>query len=191
MKLSGDNLEYAISQYVDGTLGELERRALEEQLATDGEARALVEQYTQLNTVLRSADPVPAVDFQLFGARISAAIEHEALPAPKSLSLPRAVLRYVAVAAALALAATVGIHFMAGTAQAPQVAVSTGSIQVQGPAEEAAKSKPSIHLAVGPSEALARRGDRLSLGDDAIFTHRPRVVISAADAPRRSDVPLY
>ena len=40
MKYRADEIEFAISQYIDGTLGPLEQAALEEVLATDESARA-------------------------------------------------------------------------------------------------------------------------------------------------------
>ena len=40
--MTRDELEFSISQYLDGTLGARERDALDERLATDAEARALL-----------------------------------------------------------------------------------------------------------------------------------------------------
>ena len=191
MKLTGEQLEYAISQYVDGTLSTLDRSVIEAQLQIDADARLLVIEYTRLTQILRDVDPLPVINFSNFNATVSAAIADEAIPVQRPWVLRSHGLRYLAAAAALAFAATVGVHFIPKTTGPAPVVATAVKIDVQGPAVETASAAPSIHLSVGPSEALAQRGDALNIGDDALITHTPRVVISAADLPARSDLPLY
>ena len=78
--MTRDELEFSISQYIDGTLGARERDALEERLATDAEARAVHTEYESLQRVLKAA-PVPELDWDRFAARISGAVAREELPA--------------------------------------------------------------------------------------------------------------
>src|SRR5438445_108337 len=52
MQMSPDQLEYAISQYLDGTLARLESAALEERLASDADARELFGEYQRLDGVV-------------------------------------------------------------------------------------------------------------------------------------------
>ena len=47
------DLEFSISQYLDGTLGESERVALEAKLKTDAAAEALLVEYRALDQTLR------------------------------------------------------------------------------------------------------------------------------------------
>ena len=71
MKLTRDELEYSISQYLDGTLDPLAQATLEDALATDGVARALLADYQRLNGVLK-AMPMPEIAWDQLAARISA-----------------------------------------------------------------------------------------------------------------------
>lgn len=59
MNLQGDELEYAISQYLDGQLSADLAGVLEERLAVDPAARELLRQYSELRTAL--ATPLPAL----------------------------------------------------------------------------------------------------------------------------------
>src|SRR3712207_3228494 len=80
MKMAGDNLEYAISQYIDGTLPPLERDALEEQLAADAEARATLEEYRRLDATMKQAMPLPEVAWDALTANIQQALAGEEAP---------------------------------------------------------------------------------------------------------------
>lgn len=75
-----DDLEFSISQYLDGTLPSAERDALETRLGSDAEARALYAQYAALQDVLAAA-PLPAVRWDRLAEQISAAVAREPEPA--------------------------------------------------------------------------------------------------------------
>jgi negative regulator of sigma E activity len=80
--MTRDELEFSISQYVDGTLADDgQRSALEERLATDAEARGLYAEYQTLHGVLATSLPMPEVDWDQFARRVSAAVNREEMPA--------------------------------------------------------------------------------------------------------------
>jgi len=95
-----DELEFAISQYLDGALAEAEVSALEERLATDAEARAMLAEYRRLEIVLKAA-PRPALDWEALGDRITQAVAGQEPPAQSYR------LHWVKTVSVLAVAATV------------------------------------------------------------------------------------
>ncbi len=75
--MAREELEFLISQYVDGTLVEGERVALETRLRGDDEARVLLAEHEALTARLKSVKataPAPAVDWDRLAERISAAV---------------------------------------------------------------------------------------------------------------------
>lgn len=89
--MTREQLEFAISQYLDGTLPADERAALERRLADDPAARELLEEYRHLDSVLKTSAPLPNLDWNTLAAKISETIP--AVPADDELEL--AVVRYV------------------------------------------------------------------------------------------------
>jgi anti-sigma factor RsiW len=75
-----DELEFSISQYVDGTLVARERDVLDERLATDAKARTLLAEYESLQGVLAAA-PMPDVRWEQLAGQISEAVAREEKPA--------------------------------------------------------------------------------------------------------------
>jgi negative regulator of sigma E activity len=190
-----DNFEFALSQYADGTLNELEKRVVEERLLTDAEGRLLVSDFARIDLMLRNSRELPAMDFDAFAGRISAAIESEEAPvaAPIRLHLYRWA-GGLAAAAAVAIAAFVGLrpHSPApGQLAQPTEIVAKGSAVIAGPSVETASAAPAIKIGVGPSDILAKRGDTLSLGEEAIAPRPPKVVIGSAASPNTGDVRPY
>jgi negative regulator of sigma E activity len=189
-----DNFEFALSQYADGTLNELEKRVVEERLLTDAEGRLLVSDFARIDLMLRNSRELPAMDFDAFADRISAAIESEEAPvaAPIRLHLYRWA-GGLAAAAAVAIAAFVGLHPHATkpTPFSPPPYATRGSAVIAGPSIETASAAPAIKIGVGPSDILAKRGDTLSLGEEAIAPRPPKVVIGSAASPNTGDVRPY
>src|SRR5688500_20230694 len=107
--MTRDELEFSISQYLDGTLGEAEEAALETRLASDADARALLGEYRRLDRTLKAA-PLPAFDYGALSDRISAAVAREDEPAQSYR------LHWVRTAAGLAIAACVVIAVEIGRA---------------------------------------------------------------------------
>src|SRR6266487_2313787 len=71
MQMSRDQLEFAISQYLDGRLPPPETAALEERLAKDADAREMLASYQRLNAVVKTSLPVPQIDFEAFSSQLS------------------------------------------------------------------------------------------------------------------------
>jgi len=70
-----EQIQFAISQYLDGTLPEGERAALEARLAADAELRRVLEEYRALHEALRGSMVLPAVKWEKLAERISASVE--------------------------------------------------------------------------------------------------------------------
>src|SRR5438105_4429585 len=71
MKLLHDEIEFLISQYLDGTANELDRARLEEMLATDADAREMLAEYRRLDSVVKSALPIPEIAWDQFASSIA------------------------------------------------------------------------------------------------------------------------
>ena len=201
MSTDRDNFEFALSQYADGTLNELEKRAVEERLMNDAEGRLLVSDFARIDLMLRNSRELPEMDFDVFANKISAAIEAEEahVAAPIRLHLYRWA-GGLAAAAALAIAAVVGFRTQPptsnhGLTQPTEIVAQgtpvEGSAVIAGPSIETASAAPAIKIGVGPSEILAKRGDTLSLGEEAIAPRPPKVVIGSAALPNGGDVRPY
>lgn len=182
MRLTGEKLDYAISQYVDGTLNELDRRALEEQLLTDAEARLQVTQEARLTQLLRdmAAADQPRVNFDAFGAHLSALIADEPAPVAPPIPMHRVWVRRLAVAAVIALVGAVSVVPLLDRSIAP-TNEPVGTAYVVGPTIETSDQPAEVRIAVGPSDILVKRGQTLSVADDTLFAPAPRVVISAGN----------
>ncbi len=71
-----ENLQFALSQYTDGTLAEGERAAVEQLLAHNAEARQTLDEYRRISMLLgASIPPLPSVDWPQLTQRISRAID--------------------------------------------------------------------------------------------------------------------
>lgn len=150
MKMTRDELEYAISQYLDGNLPALEVAALEERLAGDAEARAMLEEYRRLNTVLKASLPVPAVEWDHFAARVQASLADEETPVRHYSIRSIGWIGRAAIAASLLFAVSLTL-FLINTPAAPQ-----GSVVVSGPSAEQSAGPVVAEISIGPSPAVAR-----------------------------------
>lgn len=73
--MTQEQLEFAISQYLDGTLPPEERSELERILLADASARRVLEEYRRLDAALKRSGVSPAVDYEGLSERISAAVD--------------------------------------------------------------------------------------------------------------------
>ena len=183
--MTRDELEFSISQYLDGTLAEAEEAALELRLASDADARDLLGEYRRLDRTLKAA-PLPSFDYGALSDRISAAVAREDEPAQSYR------LHWVRTAAALAIAACVviavgvGIRRLGPAGQTesrqqavnPPPAVERKQIVVvdAGPRLQPSTAPVEI-IAVGPSPA-AGDGPALARYQED-FISRPSQVIIA------------
>lgn len=110
-----ENLQFAISQYLDGTLEPQEAAQLEVRLRSDAEARKVLEEFRRLNDLVNVAMPVPEMDWEKFTHQISAAVDREGTAAvPMSLVTQASRNRWAsprvwAMAAGLLLCASVAV----------------------------------------------------------------------------------
>jgi anti-sigma factor RsiW len=193
-----DDLEFSISQYLDGTLADEERVALERRLAEDAGARALLEEYRGLDAALRAAPPVPEIRWELLAESISAAVTESAEErAEKSYRLPA----WVRLAAPLALAASLliaaGVAFRMYSARPGRVATTNrvlptpppvAFVNVEGPRLEKADGPADVQIAIGPGKAIANDSALAQYSDDVVS--RPSHITVASGALPAQDSPL-
>lgn len=119
MKMSRDELEYAISQYLDGVLPPLERASLEERLAGDVEAREILAEYQKLDGVLKTSMPVPDIAWDDFGADMRQLLANEPTPVQHFRLPVMGWTQRLAIAAGLLFALSVGLYFLRPQPQNP------------------------------------------------------------------------
>ena len=96
-----DELEYILSQYLDGTLPPEEKAALEQLVASDAQAAAILQQHLALDRLIKSAGAMPDVRWEQLAARISDAVsrQHIRESADTQASVPDelelAIMQYV------------------------------------------------------------------------------------------------
>ena len=178
MRFTPDELEYAISQYIDGTLPVLERDALDEVLARDAGARAILAEYQKLNTVVKSA-PQPAVDWDAFGARLKGGLEEIDTPVRHFRIGSIGYVGRMAIAAALLCVVSIGI-FVAKSGPT----TSAGSIVVTGPQVETANITAVADISIGPSSAIMGQW----YANEDVVTRPTVVLIDRAHASSPEDV---
>jgi hypothetical protein len=174
MKQTRDELEYTISQYLDGTLLPLERSALEERLAVDAEARELLEEYRQLNASLK-AMPLPNIAWdKLQGSIVKTLQTHETPIKHYSIGAISWSGR-LAIAAVLLFGISVGVFIVNRNMPAANPAAPSPSavVAISGPAPEQPKGNVVADISIGPSPTLAAGNWRTS---DEIVS-RPTVVL--------------
>jgi anti-sigma factor RsiW len=159
--MDAEQLEFAISQYLDGTLPAEERAALEQRLASDAPARALLDEYRRLDTIIKAhGEPIPNVKWDALAEHISAAVDEiAAVPAARQWRI-RPAVGWMAMAASLLLAVGIGWRVMHHDAVQPPEKVATGNlnphqqqmqmavVQVTGPQAEPAKGDSSIDVSI-------------------------------------------
>ena len=156
--MTRDELEFSISQYLDGTLAADQRDALDERLATDAEARALYAEYQSLQGVLISSQPaMPEVDWDQFASQVSAAIDRAEAP-PQSYKISRWFTRPMqfAIAASVLIAGAIGFTLLRPGQTQPGGSPSlspTQIVRVDSPAAEAGSASPELAVNAAPSQS--------------------------------------
>ncbi len=149
--MTSDELEYSISQYLDGNLPPLQRAALEEQLATDAEARALLDEYRQLDAALKKAMPVPPIAWDRLADQLSKALAAEEAPIRHYSIGSMGWAGRLAVAASLLLAIGIAVQLSHRPTQLPR---SAPVMLVSGPAIEQSSGPVLAQISIGPSPAV-------------------------------------
>jgi anti-sigma factor RsiW len=168
-----DQLEYAISQYLDGTLPPLERTILERRLSEDVEARELLDAYRRLDRVLKGM-PMPAVRWDRLADHLAQAVAREEPPVRHySIEWVRWTSR-AAVAASLMLAAGIGlVAYLWDTTPGPG---EPGLVMV-GPPAETPRGPVVESVTVGPPAATAEASWPHA---EEVITRPTRIIVAAA-----------
>jgi anti-sigma factor RsiW len=192
--MTREQLEFSISQYVDGTLAEDERAALEARLADDPEAQALLAEDRALTRLLQSA-PMPEVRWDRFAESVSSAIDGrlEERVARASLWMRMRLPAGLAVAASALLAIGIAIHLLSPSSHvaAPAHVVpvqnnATAMIDVEGPQSDAPNGPVIVQITVAAGGNYAKDSS-LSPYADEMDSRPSRVVIASgltAEQPR-------
>ena len=106
-----EKLQFAISQYVDGSLAPAEAALMEVRFASDAESRRLLEEYQRLDVLVKGAIPVPVMDWEALARRISAAVDESEAEAPPSMPISAWATwwRPTALAAGILICATLAV----------------------------------------------------------------------------------
>ena len=185
--MTRDELEFSISQYLDGTLPDEQRASLEARFVSDPEAKALLDQERSLTAALRSST-VPNVRWDQLAIQISGALDDQAEARMRKASWairfhPSA---FIALAASVLLAMGIAIHVFMGTKTSPNpthpaIAPAT-ALLVQGPQEEKGPGPAVMDVAIGPGGTYAKAPSLAPYADE-IDSRPAHVVIAASYSP--------
>jgi len=158
--MNREQLEFSISQYLDGTLPGEQRSLLEQRFEADAEARELLAKYRSLNDVLRIELPVPEMHWERLAERLSASVADVDLSAPSYRIGPRFTMASLAIAASVLLAIGMAfVIFRQGRSSSPQP---TAIVQVEGPRLEPTTAPAIAEISIGPADTLAKNKYQLS-----------------------------
>jgi anti-sigma factor RsiW len=138
------DLEFRITQYLDGRLPERERLELERKLSQDPAAARLMKEHRELDGILSLAAPLPPIDWDALAMRISAAVAMQAQPVQRHKRPPAWVGVAVALAACLLVVVGVSLLMRRGPAPSHTVGVDADAAIVVGPQAEEARGQPTI-----------------------------------------------
>jgi anti-sigma factor RsiW len=154
MNPTRDQLEYAISQYIDGTLPPVESAALEERFAVDAEAREVLAEYRALDETLKRSLPMPTVAWDRLQAHLSDAVSREELPV-RHYSL-HTYARVAAVALAACIAFVFGVIFISNRTGPGPASQQPIAIVVGPQVETAPQQVDSIaEVSIGPAPTMS------------------------------------
>lgn len=115
MKHDTQHLEFLVSQYVDDTLDQANRKIVEQRLASDPTAQAILKEHREVQDVLEDwGNRIPLIDWNAFDRKLADQLGHEEI-APVQISRWQQWMRPLAAAAAIALAIGVGYGWHAFT----------------------------------------------------------------------------
>lgn len=175
-----EQIEFLISQYVDGTLPASESAALESLLARDAEARELVAEYRQLDAALK-ASPVPAVRWDRFAEHLSQKIADEPEPVNSyKITFVQRTVRFAIAATILLVSGLVIRSYLIDETPPADVMALNETIEVTGPVAEAPAGQSVVQIAIGPSPEIAADPVTWRYAEGVVY--RPaRVVIAAVE----------
>jgi anti-sigma factor RsiW len=189
-----EQIEFQISQYVDGTLSPAERIVVDELLATDPQARKLLADYRKLNVHLTKLNAGPSVHWDRLSEHLSAGIERATAPVIAGrIGRFSSFTFQMRIAAAILVAATAWIvvrHHGGATVKPPAQQLPVSSIDVQGPQSEIATGPAVEDVQVKPSQ-MASRNEAPRYGEGVIDHGPSKVVISGLTPSVKKDSHLH
>jgi anti-sigma factor RsiW len=197
--MNADQVEFLISQYADGTLAPADRGALESHLDAHPADRRLVDEYRELDALLRTAAPsIPPFDYDALASRINDAID-DANTAAAPIRLPsfpwQRLGAFVAVAACVAIA--VGLWLRPAAAPSPNEPTVATTANKPAVLQVAVLQPDDARLEYGPALQQIHVGppagqSRSPVISEAIVTRPNTLFIAKADEPAQdTSRPLY
>jgi anti-sigma factor RsiW len=178
-----EQLEFAISQYADGTLPASRCQALEAQIAGDPELAALLAEYQQIENALQTAPALPAINWDRLASRLSDVVtESDHQDQPIRLYASPWVRRVASFAVAACLAVAIGIGYEHGKTS-PARPNGPTELAVFGPVADAPAGAVVQQITIGPSPAVAMEDATWRYSDSGVVAEPQRVVIASSDAP--------
>lgn len=189
--MNAEQVEFLISQYADGTIPPTDRVALEAHLDANPDARRLVDEYRELNDLLRTAAPeVPSFDFGAMASRINEAIDdHNTSAEPIRLRIPWTRIGVgFAVAASVLLAIGIWLRPVGEPARSNPTVATAGNGNHPGVIRVAVLAPVDARLEYGPALQQIRVGPPADLAhspviSEAIVTRPNTLFIAKADEP--------
>jgi anti-sigma factor RsiW len=188
--MTRDELEFSISQYLDGGLGARERDELETRLATDGEARAMFAEYESLQKTLTAA-PLPDVRWDALAEHVSAQVARQPMPAQSHRIARWFSPARLAIAASVLIAAGIGFSILRSGPTSDSTRAKPISIVVNDEAPTAnpisvSAATPTIEIAIGPSPSTDG-GEPVVLRYADTVVQRPSKALIVSAAPAVQD----
>jgi anti-sigma factor RsiW len=186
--MTREELEFSISQYLDGTLAADERLALEARLETDPQAQAILRQEQALTALLRSV-PAPRISWDALAERISGAIDKqlEERVARASWMLRFRSPAILAAVASVGLIAGISLRLLFQARQQVTGTAQTVAMVVEGPQEDAPNGPAVTEVSIGPGGTYAKDSSLAPYADE--IDSRPSRVVIAAGMPTEEAPP--
>lgn len=185
--MTRDELEFSISQYLDGTLPEAQRPALEARLAVDAAAQAILAEERALTRLLRS-EPLPEVRWDRLAESISSAVDAQLDDRVARASwwvrfrLPAGLAVAASALLAIGIAAYVLMHGRPATlhpgSHATPNHVVIATLTVEGPQADAPGGTVITDVSIGAGGSYAKDSS-LDPYADEIDSRPARVVIAS------------
>jgi anti-sigma factor RsiW len=188
-----EQIEFQISQYVDGTLSLDEQAAVDQLLAVDGRARKILADYRKLNAHLAKLNVGPSVHWDRLSEHLSAGVDRATAPVIAGrIGQWSSFSSKMRIAAAILFAASAWMivrhHGHSVQPVTPQTPVSR--MDVSGPQPEVANGPTIEDVQVKPSQLAS--GSNATRYGEGVIDHGPsKVVISGITPSPRKDSPLH
>jgi negative regulator of sigma E activity len=177
-----EQLEFRLTQYLDGTLPSEEAPALFDELAHNREAVATLDEYRKLD-VLMTAQPA-GIKWDALAEQISGHIDEEQQSRMRIFAAPMRIAVAAMVLLAVGVATWLGVRGPTDSANPNPGPVAKSDIQ--GPIVETASGAAVAEIEIGPGANFVDSGE-----DDTWFAEsRPqRVIVIGGNADRQEERP--